>query len=127
MDLPKVTIGVGGALIVLGAVGYVGSGASSVTALIPAFFGVVLAVVGVLADRTDMRKLWMHVAVVLAVVGILGSAMGLVDLPALISGDTDVERPWAVAVQSIMAVVLVVYLVLAVRSFVAARRSGTTA
>lgn len=126
MDLARVTVAVGAGLIVLGGVGYVGSGASSVTALIPSFFGLVLAVVGVLAERTDMRKVWMHVAVVLAVVGILGSAMGLADLPALISGDTSVERPWAVAAQSIMAVVLVVYVVLAVRSFVAARRSGAT-
>jgi len=123
MDMSKVTIGVGAALVALGLVGYVGSGASSVTALIPTAFGVVLAVVGVLAERTDNRKLWMHVAVVLALVGIAGSATGIADLPALISGD-DLDRPWAVAVQSIMAVVLVVYVVLAVRSFIAARRTA---
>lgn len=124
MNLAKVTVAVGAGLVVLGIIGFVGSGASSVTALIPSVFGAVLAVVGVLAERTDMRMVWMHVAVVLAVVGILGSAMGLAELPALVTGDTSVERPWAVAAQSIMAVVLIVYLVLAVRSFVAARRSG---
>jgi hypothetical protein len=119
-----VTIGFGVALIVLGVVGFLGSGAASVTALIPSFFGVVLAVVGVLARSTTRRKLFMHVAVALGVIGILGSAMGLVDLPALITGDTDVERPWAVAVQSMMAVVLVVYVALCVRSFMAARQDS---
>ena len=119
--MARVTVGFGAALVALGIIGYVGSGADSITALIPAFFGVVFAVLGFVGQREDRRMLTMHLAALLAVIGIAGSIMGLVDLPDLIAGN-DVERPWAVAVQSIMAAGLVVYLVMAVRSFIAARR-----
>jgi uncharacterized membrane protein len=124
--MARVTIGFGVALIALGVVGYLGSGADSVTALIPSFFGAVFVVLGVVGSSEQRRALTMHLAALLAVIGIAGSVTGLVDLPDLVAGD-DLERPWAVAVQSIMAVALVVYLVLAVRSFIAARRDRTTA
>jgi FtsH-binding integral membrane protein len=125
MDMPKVTIGFGAALVVLGLIGYFGSGAESVTALIPTFFGIILAVLGVVAQNESRRPHAMHAAAALAVLGLLGSFMGLFQLPALISGDTSVERPWAVAVQSVMAVVLAVFVALCVRSFMDARRSRT--
>jgi hypothetical protein len=120
--MPRITIGFGAALVVLGLVGYIGSGADSVTALIPSVFGVVFVVLGVIGRSDDRRALTMHLAALLALVGIAGSVTGLIDLPDLLAGN-DVERPWAVAVQSIMAVALVVYLVFAVRSFIAARRT----
>ncbi|TVR26187.1 MAG: hypothetical protein EA389_06850 [Ilumatobacter sp.] len=116
------TIGFGAVLVALGIIGFVGSGADSVTALIPSFFGVVFVVLGTVGRSDDRRALTMHIAAFLALVGIAGSITGLVDLPDLLAGN-DLERPWAVAVQSIMAVVLVIYLVLAVRSFIAARRA----
>jgi hypothetical protein len=120
--MPRLTIGFGAALVVLGLVGYIGSGADSVTALIPSVFGVVFVVLGVVGRSDDRRALTMHLAALLALVGIAGSVTGLIDLPDLLAGN-DLERPWAVAVQSIMAVALVVYLVFAVRSFIAARRT----
>lgn len=122
--MARVTIGFGAALVALGIIGFVGSGADSVTALIPSFFGAVFVVLGVIGLDDGRRKLTMHIAAFLALVGIAGSVTGLVDLPDLLAGN-DLERPWAVAVQSIMAVVLVIYLVLAVRSFIAARRART--
>jgi hypothetical protein len=124
--MARVTIGFGVALVALGIVGYLGSGADSVTALIPSFFGAVFVLLGVLGSSEQRRALTMHLAALLAVIGIAGSVTGLVDLPDLLAGN-DLERPWAVAVQSIMAVALVVYLVLAVRSFIAARRDRSPA
>jgi len=44
--MPSVTIALGVVLIILGLAGYFLTGAVSVTALIPAFFGLVLAVAG---------------------------------------------------------------------------------
>jgi len=122
--MPRITLLFGLGFIVLGIVGYVGSDTSSVTALIPSFFGVVFAVLGFLGENPERRALTMHIAAGVAVLGLLGSAMGLMDLPALLSGD-DLDRPWAVGTQSVMAVGLVVYLILAVRSFMAARRTRT--
>jgi hypothetical protein len=116
------TMWLGIGLVVLGVVGYAGSGADSVTALIPSAFGVVLAVLGYVGQQEDKRALTMHIAALLALLGLLGTIPGLLDLPDLLTGD-DVERPWAVAVQSIMALALLVYLVMSVRSFVAARQA----
>ena len=120
--MANVTIWFGTALMVLGIVGYVGSGAASPTALIPTVVGAILAALGAVGRQEDRRALTMHVAAVVALLGFLGSAMGLVSLPDLLSGE-DLDRPWAVGVQSIMAVVLAVYLVLSIRSFIAARRT----
>ncbi len=116
------TIWFGAALMVLGIVGYLGSGAASPTALIPTVVGAVLAALGAAGRRENRRALTMHVAAVVALLGFLGSAMGLVSLPDLVTGE-DLERPWAVGVQSVMALVLAVYLVLSIRSFMAARRT----
>jgi hypothetical protein len=120
--MARLTVGFGAALVALGIIGFVGSGADSVTALIPSIFGAVFVVLGLVGRAEERRALTMHIAAFLAVVGIAGSITGLVDLPDLLAGD-DVDRPWAVAVQSIMAVALVIYLVFAVRSFIAARRA----
>lgn len=121
-----VTMWFGVGFVALGVVSYVGSGAESVTALIPAVFGIVLVALGLAGRRHGRRALTMHVAAAVAVLGFLGSAMGLASLPDLLAG-RDVDRPWAVAAQSIMAVALAVYIGLAVRSFIAARKAGTVA
>jgi len=117
--MPSVTIALGVVLIILGLAGYFLTGAVSVTALIPAFFGLVLAVAGVIARDPGKRKHAMHAAVVVALLGFLGSARGLLQIGALMNGTA--ARPAAVISQTIMAVLTLVYIVMAVRSFVQAR------
>ena len=112
---------VGVILMVLGGGGYVMSGMASQTALIPAFFGIVISGLGYYGRHEHTRKTAMHLAMVIALVGILGSARGLMGLPAVLSGG-DVERPVAVISQSVMAVVLIWYLFMGIQSFRAARR-----
>jgi hypothetical protein len=60
--MAKLTIGFGVALIVLGAWGFFGTGGAHPTALIPAYFGLALAVCGGLAqtENAKQRMLWMH-------------------------------------------------------------------
>jgi hypothetical protein len=120
--MPKITILFGVILIVLGVVGYVATGGVSVTALIPAFFGVVLVGLGVLAQNERYRKHAMHFAVMLGLLGFLGTARGLMALPRLVS-EGGVDRPAAVAAQGVMAILMIVYVALGVRSFIAARRA----
>lgn len=122
--MANVTIGFGAALIILGVVGYVASGAASWTALIPALFGVLLAALGVAARRERVRMHAMHGAAVLGVLGLLGSARGLLKLPALLSGGA-LDRPAAVAAQSVMALLCLAFVALCVKSFIDARRSRT--
>jgi len=119
--MPKVTIQLGLALVALGAVGYLASGMVSPTALIPAAFGAVLVGLGALARSETHRQTMMHFAMVVGLLGIVGSIGGLWQLPRLIVGTA--ERPAAVAVQAVMALLLMAYLVAGVRSFIEARRT----
>jgi hypothetical protein len=119
--VPSITIALGVALIIVGLAGYFLTGAVSLTALIPAGFGVVIALAGVLARDDRMRKHAMHAAVLVALLGFLGSVRGVLQIGALLDGTA--ARPAAVVSQTIMAVLTLGYIVAAVRSFVQARAS----
>jgi hypothetical protein len=122
--VPSLTIALGVALIIVGLAGYVLTGAVSLTALIPAAFGLLIAVAGLIARDQRMRKHAMHAAVVIALIGFLGSVRGVLQLGALLDGTA--ARPAAVVSQTIMAVLTLGYIVMAVRSFVQARASRTS-
>ena len=121
--MAKLTILVGAVLIVLGLVAYFGlSGdTKSATALIPAFFGVPMAILGLVALRPGARKHAMHGAAALGLLGILGTVTAYGDVPALLSDASQLERPAASAVRAIMATVCIGFVGAAVASFVAAR------
>jgi uncharacterized membrane protein len=121
--MPQITSVLGALLVLVGVSFYVGTGTSSLTALIPAFLGVPILIAGGLAFREGWRKHAMHVAVLLALLGFLGSARGLLQLPALLGG-AELERPAAALAQSITALLCVVFVALAVNSFIQARRSA---
>jgi len=121
--MPYVTMALGSLLFLVGVGFYFGTGATSVTALIPAFLGIPIEIAGFVALREGWRKHAMHAAVLLALLGFLGSGRGLLSLPALLSG-AEVARPAAVVAQSITAVLCLVFVGLAVNSFIQARRSG---
>ena len=111
-----------GALLLLGFGAYLGTGAESVTALIPAFLGIPVLVCGLVALKTGRTKVALHVALVFGLLGIVGGAMGLPQLPTLLSGG-EVPRPTATLTQSILFFLSVGYLALGVRSFILARRN----
>jgi uncharacterized membrane protein len=119
--MPYVTMALGSLLFLIGVGFYFGTGATSVTALIPAFLGIPIEIAGFAARREGWRKHAMHAAVLLALLGFLGSARGLLQLPALLTG-AEVARPAAVAAQSLTAILCLVFVGLAVRSFIQARR-----
>ncbi len=121
--MAKITIGLGVVLIALGLGSYFGTGRASVTALIPAFFGLPLLLLGLVALKERMRKSAMHVAVILGLLGFAGTVRGLMKLPALLTGG-ELERPTAVAVQAAMAIVCFVFVLLCVWSFIKARRAS---
>ena len=100
--MPATTIALGATLIVLGLAGYVLTGAVSLTALIPAAFGLLFVLAGLLA-RDDRRRMHaMHAAVVLALLGFLGSVRGLLRIGDVFHATS--ARPAAIVAQSIMAV-----------------------
>ena len=105
------------ALIITGVGFYFGTDRSSVTALIPAFVGIVLGLLGWLSHiKPNLRKHLMHVAVLVVLVCIAMTAKGLLNL---ITGTRDAPSYG----RSVTCVLLVILLVAQIRSFIAARKA----
>ena len=122
--MAKVAIGFGVVLILLGAWGFIGTGDAHPTALIPTYFGLAIAWSGYLAMRNGgaQRALWMHIAVTLGLLGCVGAAVQAIREWVGAHGEP-LKYPVAVKAQAAMAVVCGLFVVLCVRSFIAARRA----
>ncbi|GAA1144501.1 hypothetical protein [Nesterenkonia lutea] len=116
--MPRLTMIIGGLLVAVGIIGYIATSFASMTALIPSVVGVLLLISGAIAKKNV--KLGVHIALVIAVLGALGMIMPLMNLGALVAGEAD--NPGAVISALITVIALVVYIILGVRSFIAARR-----
>jgi hypothetical protein len=119
--MPSTTIGFGILLILIGVIGYVygmGTGHASLTALIPAAFGIALVLLGLFSRmREHLRKHLMHVAVLIGLIGFIITA------GRLISKIGDLSMSAAVLSQLAMAIVCLIYVILSIRSFIDARRN----
>ena len=120
LTMANTTIGFGIALVLLGIGGFVATGSTHPTALIPAGFGLLLAILGFLARNPKLRMHTMHGAALLGVIGLAGSVKGIIQLAKQAAGQT-IERPEAAIAQSLMAVICLAFVALTVRSFVVAR------
>ena len=118
------TIVFGIVLIVLGVAVFVATGSHAPTALIPAYFGILLAILGLLANTPDSRRrmLFMHIAVTIGLLGFVfpgwraaGDIIGQAHGHAIL-------RPVAMQEELAMAAICLVFVLLCVRSFIAARR-----
>ena len=123
--MAKTTLFFAAVLIVLGLAVFVATGSHAPTALIPAFFGVVLGVFGLLANTEDSKRrmLFMHIAVSIGLIGFLFPgirAMG--DVIKLLQNQT-VLRPIAMWEELAMSILCLIFVLLSVRSFIAARRA----
>jgi len=121
--LANTTIGIGAALILLGLAGYLGTQSHSPTALIPAGFGIVLAALGFLARDPGKRKLAMHIAVTVGLIGFIFTVSGLIKVFQMLANQP-VQRPAAAIAQAIMALLTGTFVALCVKSFIDARRNG---
>jgi hypothetical protein len=120
--MPTTTIVTGVLLIVLGLFGFIGTGSEHYTALIPAGFGIALAICGFLAKAPERKKLFMHIAVTLGLLGFLGTVMGIVKVVRMAAGET-IARPEAAESQAVMAFISLIFVALCVNSFIKARRA----
>ncbi|MDO8549820.1 MAG: hypothetical protein Q7S39_06695 [Ignavibacteria bacterium] len=117
--MAKISIIIGVLLIILGLYGYFGLNSKSVTALIPAFVGLPLLILGWFALNEKYRKNSMHIAAVIALLGFIGSAMRAV--PALFKDE--ITNKEALTVQLSMSILCLIFVLLAGQSFIKARRS----
>lgn len=115
--MPKISVLFGTLLSVLGLYGYFGMGRASVTALIPLFIGVPIIILGVLAFDEKKVKHTMHIASVLVLLGLIGSVYRF--LEKLINGNMDSSS----IVLIIMIVICIIFLMLAINSFIEARKA----
>ena len=123
MSVPKLSINIGILLIILGILSYILTDFASITALIPAFFGILFAGLGFWGKSSEsMRKHTMHAALVLALLGLGGSFSGLISLIGALSG-TMPERMSTTVGQSIMAVLCIIFLIAGIKSFIDARKA----
>jgi uncharacterized membrane protein len=122
--MATLSIAYGIIFIFMGLYGYFGISSESITALIPAFFGVPMLVLGWVGLNEKYLKHAMHGAAVLTLLGFAGTVGGLIKFFKMLGG-AELERPAAVTVQAIMAVLCLVLLILAVKSFIDARRKKT--
>jgi hypothetical protein len=120
--MPNTSIIFGSLLIIIGIIGYVygfATGHASPTALIPAAFGIVMAILGFAANaKEDLRKHLMHAAVLIALLGFVMTA------GRLLMKIGELSLGAAVLSQLSMAVVCLLFVIFAVRSFIAARREN---
>ena len=119
--MPNIAIICGSLLVIIGFVGYgygLINGNASITALIPAAFGFVLEILGFVAKSNEsLRKHLMHAAVVVALLGFIMTAGRLfMKISTFTLGAAAIS-------QIATAIVCLVFVILAIRSFAAARRS----
>jgi len=119
--MAKLSIVLGIVLILLGLISYFGISSESVTALIPSFIGIPMLVLGFIALNEKYKKHAMHGAAVLMLIGFGGTISGLIKFFRMLGGE-EFERPTAITVQALMAVLCLIFLILAIKSFIDARR-----
>ena len=125
--MSRITLYFGAILIGIGAYFFVSTGSTHPTALIPVWFGLALALLGLLANSKDTgkRKLYMHIAVSIGLLGFLFPAFRSVrELIKAHSDNLPLTHPAAVHEQLLMAILCFIFVLLCVRSFITARRSG---
>jgi hypothetical protein len=119
--MAKVTLVFAALLMALGLAGYLGTGSRHPTALIPLWIGLALGVFGALAisPSEGRRKVFMHINVTIGLLGFLGT------LGEIVRSSVSGKAPDAIAMASkySLAGLLLVYVILCVRSFIAARRA----
>jgi hypothetical protein len=123
--MAKVTLVFAVLLIILGLAGYLGTGSQHSTALIPAWFGVALGFGGLLAisPSESRRKLFMHINVTIGLLGFIGGAVEAIR--GYVHATSEGHAPDMIALSSKLAMtgLLLIYVILCVRSFIAARRA----
>jgi hypothetical protein len=123
--MAKLTVLFGILLILLGGASFILTGHTHYTSLIPAGFGILLIIFGRLAETPETRRrmLFMHIAVTIGLLGFLATAPALVSAVQLFKGTKLFLYPAAIEEKAAMSALMLIYVLICVRSFIAARRT----
>lgn len=103
-QMPRATIGIDAILIIMGVLAYIATAVASWTALIPSHSRSDHRICGLVA--LGRPKTGLVLALVVAVVGILGTAMNVMQLGALFAGSA--ERPAAAITSTLTFFLLII-------------------
>ena len=129
--MARYTLITGLLLVLLGLYGYFSY--NTITVLIPAFIGTLIALFGFMAFNEKRKRLFIHIAIVVVVVGLSASAKSLPSIPGLIdcfnNPALDIvscpkfQRPLAELFKSVMSLVLIPYMLVSITFFIKSRLS----
>lgn len=121
--MAKTTIWLGVALILIGLFGWVSS-SYIWPSLIPVFVGVALCLFGGLAltDNPKRRMLFMHIVVTVELIGFIVTVPSIAHYAEMMRG-RQFPHPVVVEENTAVAVVLLFFVLLSIRSFIMARRT----
>jgi len=122
--MAKLTMVFGSLLIIISVAFWSATGRTEMATLHPAGVGLILLVSGWLADSEDAKKrmLWMHIAVTFGLIGFL--ITGILAVMTVVHGAAAIAaNQLAFDERVVVALVCLVFVVLCVRSFIAARRN----
>lgn len=122
--MARLTTVFGFLLLILALIGFVATGHTHPTALIPAIFGLILVVCGSAANTEDSKRrmLWMHIAVAVGLLGFLATAKAIFQTVEIFQG-IELPHPPAIEEKAAMSAICLVFTLLCVRSFIAARKA----
>lgn len=118
--MSRISMATGIILIVLGGLAYALTAFASWTALIPALFGLLFIVCGLIGFIN--QTIGAVLGIILAVAGVVGTGMNLVELGSVFTGVS--EQPAAVITSTITCVLLVAYVVVMSRGLMNAYRKS---
>ena len=123
--MARITIVFGVLLALLGVGFYFATVPHAPTSLIPLYFGIILVLLGALANTEDAKRrmLFMHIAVTVGLLGFLFPFIRAVPGAIKMLQGVAVAHPLAIEEQMLMALLCLIFVGLCVRSFIAARRA----
>jgi hypothetical protein len=123
--MAKTTIIFAVLLVILGLGGFIYTGSTHYTALIPTWFGLVMGVFGIMAmsPNESRRKLFMHINVTLGLIGFLMAAGRALNSYGTARSEGVDPNYFALGTQAVMAALLLNYVVLCIKSFIDVRRA----
>jgi len=122
--MAKLTMFFGVLLIVISVGFWMATGRDETAALHPAGVGLILLVSGALANSEDAKKrmLWMHIAVTFGLIGFLITGIRAA-VTAAHGSAAIAANQLAFDERVVVALICLIFVILCVRSFIAARRS----
>ena len=114
-----------GILLIAVAVGsFFIAGGAHFAMLHPAGLGVVLALCGVLGNTEDLKRraLWMHIAVVVGLIGVVTQLKGAVQVFQIAHG-VDFVDPIGVIERALVCLISLIFVAFCIRNFIENRRA----